>query len=277
MALDQAQHLQRIEPRRQHQGLADPQRHLGEHAGRAMVDRRGQQCAAAGPQTVRLLHHRLDRRQPLRQLVQRKRRAHHALRPAGGAGGIGHVAARRHHRAVVGRLRLAPAGVILGHGSRAHATRRQVRRQRRSGGLPQVFLGDQQARAAVAHQVGNLVGRVMPVDRAVIAAQALAGLDDLQVRHAVAQQHRHHVALPDPHGRQARRDLLAATHQGRAVQLAVAGDDAAGPLRDGCAHAWPAERCALSAAVRASMAARAAAQSSSDQSKYCLKYAPLAR
>ncbi|MNS26303.1 hypothetical protein D3C72_582230 [compost metagenome] len=295
--LDQAQDFKRVEPRRQHQRVAHAQGHLREDAGRAVVDRRRQQRAAARPQAVGLFHHRLHRRQMLGQAVHRKRLAHHALGPAGRARGVRHVAARGDQGAVVAGLRVAP-GVVIGAVATAATVAIAVAaavatatiaaatvfaarsshgppicrdpQRGQAGGqcgvhlAPQIVFRDQHLGAAVSHQERHLVSRVMPVDGAVITTQPFAGLDDFQIWHAVAQQHRDDVAFAHAHRRQTRRDLLTPGHQRIARQAQVTGNDA-------CRHAGFPARCALSCAVRASMAARAAAQSSSDQSKYCLK------
>jgi hypothetical protein len=64
---------------------------------------------------------------------------------------------------------------------------RQAGGQRIAQRKPQVVVRNQQAGAAVFDEECHFRRGEMPIDRAVVAAQPLAGLDDLQIRQAVAQ------------------------------------------------------------------------------------------
>ena len=152
--------------------------------GRRMIERRDDRGAHAlldAERDLRDLDH-------ARELLGRRRLAHHALRPAGGAGRIGQrtsapgAAARR--RAATPRASVsysvAPAGqraLLVGEAERGARLRRRLDHDDvaavRHAALDlaqQVGMDDQRLGGAVAQDVAGLVRLVVPVDRAGIAA-----------------------------------------------------------------------------------------------------------
>jgi hypothetical protein len=222
MALDQCQGGLGIELLFEDQQLALQHRLLGKRAGRAVVERGGEQGAHTGINPQRILHHAGG--QCL--LLGSWRQAAHALGPAGGARGISHVAAWPACRAGERWLCLQPDVEALG---RAVASVDQNHlhsgRNRGSDLGQQIGLDEQHFGTAIGKNEAGFVALEVPVDLAVIGAGDAAALDDVDVGRVVAQHHRNNVAILDAQIRQttgearrARVDFGAAALQGAAYQ-----------------------------------------------------------
>ena len=179
-----------------------------------MVQRRGHQRTYARPNTPGGLDHFAHALAGQLSLARRRRQALDALGPASGAGGIGHLHARRARRAIVGHLLRQPGRVVpLPPLQRARlGTHHQDHHLRRNGLthlFQQVRLDQQHLGAGVTQDVPHLVRLEMPVDRAVVATGDLAGLDGVDKGHAVAQHQGNHITLLDTQPGQAAGQLPA--------------------------------------------------------------------
>ena len=114
VALDLLQHAQRIKACVHYQQFRHLRGLLCEEAGRAVIERRRHQRAAARHDTERGRHHGTRLLQVRVELIERHGLTHDALGPARGARGIGHVPARRYQRPVVRRLQRKPVGIAVG-------------------------------------------------------------------------------------------------------------------------------------------------------------------
>ena len=184
--------------------------------GRRMVERRDQRGAHALPDAERGLRDLGD----ARELLGRGRLAHHALRPAGGAGRIGQRVVHLARRPVIGRGVREPAlpfgragrdrALLVGEAERGARLRRRLDHDDAAAGrhaavdlAQQVGVDDQRLGAAVAQDVAGLVRLVVPVDRAGIAAGAARDQHRLEERQLVAQHDRDDVGFADAELRQA--------------------------------------------------------------------------
>ena len=192
---DETQHLLLAEARRQHHQLRLQRRHLRDQARRAVIERRGDQHAAARldaegrpGDVARALLHRLG-------LSERHGIADDAFRPAGRARRIGHVAARRDLGSVIGRRFGEPGGIVGDAGSAADREHRQAGRKDCLRRVEQRRMADHHAGAAVGDQKADFGGREMPVDRAIAEAADAAGEDHVDIGRAVVEQDGDDIAL----------------------------------------------------------------------------------
>ena len=201
---DQRQRLLGIKARHQHQHLGLLNRLLGEGGWRAVVQRRGHHGPNTGcntPGDAAQLAHALGH---LRTQLRRRRQTHNALGPPGSTRGVGHMSTRCTFGAVIGRLLRQPALVVTGViSNRIDYQHLHPCRYRITQGGQQVRLDDQHLGRRVVQQIRHLIGLEVPVDRAVKAAGALAALNGIDKRRAVAQHHCDHIAIFNAKTRQA--------------------------------------------------------------------------
>ena len=137
----------------------------------------------------------------LRGVRRVHRRTVHALRSPRGARGVEHGGAERgvgDVAAVHARERIRPARVVrqLAADGDAQAQARDLRAARRHGGHARVE--EQRLRLGVLHDVADVLGREVPVDRREPQARAVGGETHHRELAAVAAHQRHGVAGGEP-------------------------------------------------------------------------------
>ena len=193
---DQLQELLGVEGFHDDGSAAEHDRHHVEAQRRRMVERRRRQIDAVG---VHAAHGGAENFQKRVRHVDRIafERALDALRPAGGAGRIEHVVAGdfvrdRRHRL---RDRFLVEGAEAGFRRVHHVEQRSAGLADQSFHLLVAFRrGDEDFRAAIPHDVGDLVLGEIAADRGVIEPRALRGPADLHEREAVLHQQRDVIA-----------------------------------------------------------------------------------
>ncbi len=161
----------------------------------------------------------------------------HALRPARGAGGVdeSHQIAVRPRRGPGRRHRGARhrADVRLGRGVEQRYRLHRLPRERRRV-VAKLGVGDQQLRAGVGQDVGDLTGRQAIVDRQQHGAPVADGERQVKESRAVLHPERHDVARTHAHARQPRGPGAGAVEHLAIADLAPLVDERRPLRRDPC-------------------------------------------